>query len=217
MYLVRPSWLIQKWYPNTVWRKDSFSRKLYLTFDDGPMADVTPFVLDVLKSKNVRATFFCVGENVKKHPEIFQRILEEKHAIGNHTFSHLNGWNSTCEEYMENVQACNAALTHFSSDSSAASESSVLFRPPYGKMKRSQLKSLREKYSIVMWDVLSGDFDEATSPEKCLENVMNNYRNGSVIVFHDSLKARRSMEYAMPRFVDHALSEGFTFEVISGS
>lgn len=213
MYLVRPSYLIKKLYPGALWRKDNGSKKLYLTFDDGPVPIVTTNVLDILKAKNVKATFFCVGENVEKYPAVFQRIISEGHATGNHTFSHVNGWNTPPGIYMQNVEACDAIIERYAG-ASTEKVMRYLFRPPYGKMKRSQRLRLESKYAIVMWDVLSGDYDKNTTPEKCLKNVMDHARNGSVVVFHDSVKAQKNMEYAMPRFIDDALEKGFTFELL---
>jgi peptidoglycan/xylan/chitin deacetylase (PgdA/CDA1 family) len=204
MYLVRSSYFVKTLYSKAFWRGDHGTKKLYLTFDDGPLPGVTEFVLDVLKEKNVKATFFCVGENVRKHPVLFQRIINEGHVVGNHTQNHVNGWNMHTSVYLENVEECRKILEHSGSGSK-------LFRPPYGKLKRSQYSILRSQYQIIMWDVLSGDYDKDTSPERCLKNVLDMYRNGSVIVFHDSIKAQKKMEYAMPLFIDHALKNGFEF------
>ena len=203
MYLVRPPYLLKKIYPTAIWRKNISSQKIYLTFDDGPVKGITEWVLDVLKEKKIHATFFCVGKNVESNPEIFQRILSENHAVGNHTLNHLNGWNTHTATYLENVKAC------------AEIVNSKLFRPPYGKLKKSQTSNLKSQYSIIMWDVLSGDYDKKTNPEKCLSNVIEHVRSGSIVVFHDSYKAEKKVEYALPRFIDWALGEGFEFEVLS--
>lgn len=200
MYLVQPTYLIKSIYPKAIWRKEPTDKKLYLTFDDGPIPEITTWVLDVLKQYDVKATFFCVGNNVEKHPAIFQRILDEEHAVGNHTYNHLNGWKTHSPLYLKNVSKCKE-LVH-----------SRLFRPPYGKMKKTQFNILRRYYSIVLWDVLSGDYDKKTSPEKCLKNVVDKYRNGSIIVFHDNVKAWENLEYALPKFIEHALKEGYRFE-----
>jgi peptidoglycan/xylan/chitin deacetylase (PgdA/CDA1 family) len=200
MYLVQPTYLIKSIYPKAIWRKEPTDKKLYLTFDDGPIPEITTWVLDVLKHYHVKATFFCVGNNVEKHPAIFQRILDEEHAVGNHTYNHLNGWKTHSPLYLKNVSKCKE-LVH-----------SNLFRPPYGKMKKTQFNILRRYYSIVLWDVLSGDYDKKTSPEKCLKNVVDKYRNGSIIVFHDNVKAWTNLEYALPKFIEHALKEGYRFE-----
>lgn len=199
MYFVQPSNVVKRIYPGALWRADSTKSVIYLTFDDGPVAGVTNGVLDVLKEKQVAATFFCVGENAVKNKLLFERITQEGHAVGNHTFHHLNGWNSSTPAYMNNVLQCEQAFH------------STLFRPPYGKLKRSQFQQLRKKFRIVLWDVLSGDYDSNTSPEKCLQNACAYLRNGSVVVFHDSIKAQQKMEFALPRFIDFAKENGFEF------
>jgi peptidoglycan/xylan/chitin deacetylase (PgdA/CDA1 family) len=189
-------------YPSAVWRKDASVKKLYLTFDDGPVPDITPWVLDVLKQYKIKATFFCVGDNIQKHPDIYNRILTEKHRTGNHTFHHLNGWNTDTNKYLDNISKCAEVVN------------SNLFRPPYGKLKQTQLKRIGKDYSIVMWDVLSGDYDKNTNPEKCLNNVVQAARNGSVIVFHDSVKSFKNLEYTLPRFIEYAQRQGFEFEAL---
>jgi peptidoglycan/xylan/chitin deacetylase (PgdA/CDA1 family) len=199
MYRVRPPYLLKKLYARGVWRKDTAEKKLYLTFDDGPVPIVTPWVLDVLKEASVKATFFCVGENVQKHPDIYQRILSEQHAVGNHTYNHISGWQTSLPDYLHNVEKC------------AEHVSTTLFRPPYGRIRKEQQRQLETQYSIVMWDVLSGDYDQRTTPEQCLQNVNTHIRNGSIIVFHDSLKAQRNMQYALPRFINDAKVKGFEF------
>lgn len=200
MYLVRAPFLVTKLLPNTIWRKDSSENKIYLTFDDGPIPVVTPYVLDLLKENRVKATFFCVGHNVKNNPEIYNRIIAEEHSVGNHTYSHLNGWKTNNKKYLENVEECSKIVN------------SNLFRPPYGKLKPAQLKELNKKYSVIMWDVLSGDYDFNTGKRKCYANVISKVRNGSIIVFHDSLKSRINLEYVLPRFIAYAKGEGFKFE-----
>jgi peptidoglycan-N-acetylglucosamine deacetylase len=210
MYLVRSSYLIKKLYPAALWRGDAALKKLYLTFDDGPVEGITDFVLDLLKEKNIRATFFCVGENVKKNPGLFTRIIKEGHAVGNHTFNHVNGWNMHTSEYLENVEQCARIIVQ----QEPGRLEKPMFRPPYGKLKRSQYRTLLSQYNIVMWDVLSGDYDADTSAERCLKNVISNTRNGSVIVFHDSIKAQKKMEYALPRFIDDALQKGYEFAAL---
>ena len=202
MYIVRPSFLLRKIYPKAIWRMPANEKKIYLTFDDGPVPIVTSSVLDILREENVRATFFCVGENVSKNPEIFQRILDEKHAVGNHTFNHLKGWKTHGNEYIRNVIKCAGLID------------TKLFRPPYGRIKKSQLTLISKQYSVIMWDVLSGDYDKRTSPKQCLKNVTDNVRNGSVIVFHDSHKAQKNMEFALPRFIKYAKENGFEFAVL---
>ncbi len=202
MYLVRPPYLLKKIYPIAIWRKDATQQKIYLTFDDGPVPIVTPWILDVLKNAAIKASFFCVGENVVKHPKIYQRILNEGHVVGNHTFNHLDGWKTHTTDYIQNVERCAEVVN------------SKLFRPPYGRLKKSQLKIINQQSTIVMWDVLSGDYDKNTSPEQCLKNVCDTVRNGSIIVFHDSIKAQKNVEYALPRFIEYAKANGFEFGLL---
>ena len=175
---------------------------LYLTFDDGPIPEVTPWVLDLLAEYNAKATFFCVGENVERHPEIVERMRLEGHTAANHTHNHLSGWGSENVPYFHNVRKC------------AHLVDSDLFRPPYGRMKPRQAQFLLRHYRIVMWDVLSADFDVNISEEQCLNNVLNNTKEGSIIVMHDSLKAQTNMRYVLPRILGHYSALGYTFDKI---
>ncbi len=160
---------------------------IFLTFDDGPVPGVTDKVLDMLAASEVKATFFCIGQNVQKHPELYRRILDEGHAVGNHTFHHLNGWRSNDETYLEDVEKC------------ADLVSSRLFRPPYGRIGYRQMQLLKQQYRIIMWDVLSGDFDELLTADDCANNVLSGMRGGSIIVWHDSEKAAPRMLPALER------------------
>lgn len=209
MYLVKSPLLLKWFYPSLVWNKSRSEKIVYLTFDDGPIPNVTTFVLNTLKNYNIKATFFCIGDNISKHPEVFEQIKKDGHAIGNHTFNHLNGWQTDDKTYVDNFLKCQQLTqTH-------------LFRPPYGRIKKSQVRSLKSKVEslelglkIIMWDVLSGDFDTNLSPEKCLQNVINNTENGSIIVFHDSLKAFDRLAYALPKTIEHLLAKGYKFGVL---
>ena len=176
---------------------------LYLTFDDGPTPEVTSAVLSILNDGNAKATFFCIGENVKKHPELFNSIEQQGHAIGNHTFSHLNGWKTPPGEYVENVSRCEEYFI------------TELFRPPYGRFSLSQYFLLRKKYKFVLWSVLSGDFHRRTSPDQCLANVLENSTPGSIIVFHDNILAKEKVLYALPLVLDHFRKKGFRFEKLT--
>jgi peptidoglycan-N-acetylglucosamine deacetylase len=200
MYLVRTPRLIQSLIPNYTWSIPTDEKVMYLTFDDGPIPEVTPWVLETLKKFNAKATFFCVGDNVNKNPSIFQQVLSEGHAIGNHTFSHINGWNSDNIPYFHDVRHC------------AKLVKSSLFRPPYGRLTPKQTQFLTRHYDIVMWDVLSGDFDQNISKEDCLKNVVSAAKRGSIIVFHDSLKAAERMMYALPRVLEYFAAKGYRFE-----
>ena len=205
MYLVKSPLLLKWYYPSLVWNKSRSDKVVYLTFDDGPIPVVTDFVLNTLKRFNCKATFFCIGDNINKHPEVFQQLKAEGHAIGNHTFNHLKGWKTKDSAYVQNFQQCQQLIQ------------SNLFRPPYGRIKKSQVKALKAinpKLDIIMWDVLSGDFDPALSPEKCFENVVNNTENGSIIVFHDSLKAFDRLQFALPAALAFLSKKGYQFHTL---
>lgn len=203
LYLVKTPWWLQGLYPNCTWNMPAGNRTLYLTFDDGPHPEITPFVLDTLRRHNAKASFFCIGNNVKQYPDIYRRILEEGHSVGNHTFSHLNGWHTPVDDYIKDVCDAEPYIQ------------SRLFRPPYGRIKKKQIAALREREApmqIIMWDVLSGDWEPHLTPEKCLKQVNRSIRDGSIIVFHDSEKAFPRMSYALPRVLERFAEEGYTFE-----
>ena len=203
-YAVRiPNWFIH-FNRSCVWKIPSAEKIIYLTFDDGPHETETPFVLDQLKKYNAKATFFCIGKNVNTHPGIYKRILEEGHATGNHTHNHLNGWKVDKEIYINDV------------NKAARFIDSKLFRPPYGKVsfRASKMLRLQSGYKIIMWHVLSGDFDNTITPQQCLKNVLNNAGAGSVVVFHDSEKASASLRFALPGVLDQFSEKGFQFKAI---
>lgn len=182
---------------------------LYLTFDDGPMPGPTDFVLDTLSEKDIPATFFSIGDNIRKHPEVLKKISQAGHAIGNHTFNHLNGWKTQPENYLHNIHQCQSLLD----GQVQTNHPEKLFRPPYGRITFPQVKMLSE-FRIVMWDVLTHDYNRNMTPEYCLRKSIAATRNGSVVVFHDSIKAERNMMYVLPRYIDHFVSMGYTFKVI---
>lgn len=202
-YFVKTPKLLHSLYRDAVWFLPNSNNKIHLTFDDGPVPDITSKCLDILKEHKVSATFFCVGENISKNPELFTRILDEGHAVGNHSYNHLKGWKTDNSTYYENVQKC------------ADQINSSLFRPPYGKIKRSQLKHLRNQYKIIMWDVLSADFDPKVSVEQCINNVTENTESGSIIVMHDNEKCGNKMLEALPTIIQKLKDSGFTFDVLS--
>jgi peptidoglycan/xylan/chitin deacetylase (PgdA/CDA1 family) len=205
MYLVKSPLLLKWYYPSLVWNKSRSEKAIYLTFDDGPIPVVTDFVLNTLKNFGCKATFFCIGDNIIKYPDIFEQVKNDGHAIGNHTYNHLKGWKTDDDAYIRNIQDCQE-LTGTS-----------LFRPPYGRIKKSQIKALKSvnpQLQIVMWDVLSGDFDTELAPEKCLENVIRNTQNGSVIVFHDSVKAFDRLYFALPAAIEYLLKKGYHFHTL---
>jgi peptidoglycan/xylan/chitin deacetylase (PgdA/CDA1 family) len=200
-----PSWL-RKFYPTFTWRRPTAENTLYLTFDDGPIPGMTEWVLDQLAQYQIKATFFCVGDNVRKNPEVFSWIRKQGHATGNHTFNHLNGWKTPADEYVRNTQFCQKFLTN----------EKQLFRPPYGKISRKQATQLQQHgYEIIMWDVLSGDFDRKLSPEKCLAKTIEATESGSIIVFHDNVKAEERLTHVLPRYIEHFLEKGFAFETLA--
>lgn len=206
LYFVRtPTW-VQKLFPERIWQMSKLEKKIYLTFDDGPHPLHTPFVLNELRKYNAKATFFCIGKNVLLFPEIFKQIIEEGHAVGNHTQQHLNGKKTADDIYIKDIQEASKYID------------SKLFRPPYGRIKSFQAKiitSLKSPYKIVMWTVLCGDFDVEISKERCLENVLFKASNGSIVVFHDSEKAAERMRYTLPAFLKNFSDKGFSFEKIS--
>jgi peptidoglycan-N-acetylglucosamine deacetylase len=201
MYAVKPPFFFRFFDPQyLVCRIPSHEKRIYLTFDDGPIPEVTPDVLNILRNKKAKATFFCVGDNVNKYPEVYRQILEEGHAVGNHTFNHVNGWTTSPGSYYSNVKRC-SEMVH-----------SKLFRPPFGRFTPGQYFLLRKEYRFIMWSVLTGDFDPGTTPDRCLENALEHTTSGSILVFHDSNKAKEKMLFALPRLIDHFSGLGFCFE-----
>ena len=205
-----PKWLT--WcFPKRLWHNSRNDSTVYLTFDDGPIPEVTPWVLRQLRAFNAKATFFCIGDNISKHPEIFNQLIENGHQVGNHTYNHLNGWRTSNIDYCKNIERCDSILKK----TYATTLKPKLFRPPYGKLWSSQAKHLLDSgYRVVMWDVLSGDFDSKISRETCLENVLNNVKNGSIVVFHDSIKAKSKLQYVLPKVLLKLQEKGFQFKAL---
>lgn len=200
--LVRPPQLLRSFYKGSLWRMEKTQPVIYLTFDDGPIPELTPWVLDVLKQYQVKATFFCVGENISKNPELFERLKEEGHQVGNHTFNHIKGWKVNKSKYLNNIEKCQA-LTKTN-----------LFRPPYGRIKKSQFNVILKDYQVVFWDVLSYDYDSLITPKKCLDNSIKYTRNGSIIVFHDNIKAQKNLKFALPHYIEHFLKLNYKFATL---
>ena len=203
MYSVNSKYIQSLSRKDVIWSLPTEKKELFLTFDDGPMSGITEYVLDQLEIYNAKATFFCVGDNVRKHPEIFKRIASNGHTIGNHTFNHLNGWKTKIDDYVNNISMCEQLFT------------TKFFRPPYGRIRPMQRKKIQDKYYVILWSVLPGDFDLQISTEKCFERVIENTISGSIIVFHDSLKAENKITEVLPRMLDYYTKQGYTFSAIS--
>ncbi len=208
MNFFRSPYLLTKLYPSLVWRITTFEKNIYLTFDDGPVPGPTEFVLNELNKFSAKATFFCIGDNVRKHPAVFERIKSDGHAIGNHTFNHLKGWNTSLQTYLENIDKCESQFQH----STSSPHHSRFFRPPYGRITSKQIKALKSQFKIIMWDVLTHDYSKNISRSNCLNGSIKATREGSIIVFHDSLKAERNLTYVLPKYLDHFSSLGFIFK-----
>ncbi|HCS21998.1 MAG TPA: polysaccharide deacetylase family protein [Bacteroidetes bacterium] len=204
MYRYTTPRFIQWFDPFLIWKmKKREQPTLYLTFDDGPHPTITPWVLEILKQFNARATFFCVGDNVRKYPEVYAQILREGHSTGNHTFNHLNGWKSEKGNYYANIDSCRELVD------------SKLFRPPYGKIRPAQVLHLKkQKYQVIMWSILSRDFEADLDKEKSLATLKTSCRDGSILLFHDSEKAQKNLEFLLPALLDHCTSRGFQFAAI---
>jgi peptidoglycan/xylan/chitin deacetylase (PgdA/CDA1 family) len=212
LYWIKTNAIIKKIFSNYVWDVPNTENKVYLTFDDGPTPEITEWVLEELQKYNAKATFFCIGKNIEKHPDIFEKVINDGHSIGNHTFNHLNGWKTTTKEYIENSIQCEVFINQ-SRNCKPNTEHCKLFRPPYGKIKALQSKKLLQLgYKIIMWDVLSADYDTTITPEKCLKNVLENATSGSIIAFHDSVKAFPNLKYALPIALKSLKEKGFVFE-----
>jgi len=204
-YFVKTPWWLKRIYDSYTWSIPSSEKNLYLTFDDGPHPEATPFVLKQLKQYNALATFFCIGKNVVAYPEIYKQILNEGHSTGNHTYNHLNGWKTSNDLYMKDIALASKEIN------------SNLFRPPYGRITSFQAKNLKavmlgKETKVIMWDVLSADFDLDCTPEQCLANVILPTVPGSIIVFHDSEKAFPKLQYALPRMLKYFSEKGYSFK-----
>lgn len=204
-YIVHPPELIRHLFKRYTWKlvpEDADEKVIYITIDDGPIPEMTPGTLDMLAQYNAKATFFCVGDNVRKYPDLFERIKAEGHSVGNHTFNHLNGLRTKVSDYIANVELADPLID------------SDLFRPPHGRMKRRQTLALSQGRKIVLWDVLSKDYDTRVTPERCWSNVEDYTSNGSIILFHDNLKATSRQRYALQKTLERYSAEGYSFKAI---
>lgn len=205
LYLKKTPWILKKIFPERIWKIKTDEKDLYLTFDDGPHPEATLFVLEELEKYNARATFFCIGKNVKEHFSIYEQIINEGHRTGNHTFHHLNGWKTDDKKYIDDIAEAAKVID------------SNLFRPPYGRITKFQIKAIsgeKLRLKTIMWDVLSGDFDPEVSGENCYLNVINNAKPGSIVVFHDSAKSLAVLQYALPRILKYYSEKDFQFKVL---
>lgn len=201
MFIEQPPLLLRMLYPQALWRMDKEEKSVYLTFDDGPIPEVTPWVLDVLDKYGIKATFFLVGDNVRKHPEEFEMIVKRGHRVGNHTFNHIVGPSYKASSYLANVAKADSFIQ------------SNLFRPPHGWMGYRQYHTLRKRYRIVMWDLVTRDYSKQLNGKQVLEKVKHYVRNGSIITFHDSLRSVENLKYALPRSIEWLLEQGYQFKV----
>ncbi|MDR0833325.1 MAG: polysaccharide deacetylase family protein [Candidatus Symbiothrix sp.] len=202
MFIEQPPLLYRIFFPSVHWRFRAEKKVVYLTFDDGPIPEMTPWVLDLLDSYNIKATFFCVADNVRKHPEIYQKILKRGHLTGNHTYHHLQGWQTDTKTFLRDVEEAKQLID------------SPLFRPPHGHIRPSQLRAVAKRFKVIMWDVVARDYSRKRTSEQVLENVKKYTRNGSVIVFHDSLRAQGKLEEALPKSIEWLLAQGYSFQLI---
>lgn len=197
---------VKKWYPSLTWERPS-KDAIYLTFDDGPHPAITPWVMEQLDNVGAKATFFCVGENIKKYPEITKKLVQRGHRLGNHTFNHLKGWHTSDQQYIENVKVCDEVIEQFQE------EEKKLFRPPYGRIKKSQVHFLRDQYDIVMWSHLSWDFAKNLDVDKSIRK-LKKVKPGNIIVFHDSSKSFKNLQQILPEVLQFYLQNGFKFETL---
>lgn len=212
MFLHKSNLLMRAVYPDFQWKVKTNEKVIYLTFDDGPIPDITDAVLECLAAYNAKSTFFCIGDNIQKHPDVFGRVIAQGHTIGNHTFNHLRGWATEEEVYLANFQQCEEVIRN---KVELTAGEKPLFRPPHGRIKKGQAKVILQTHEIVMWDVLTGDFSADLSPEKVLQKTLKYTESGSIVVFHDSLKAEKKMLYALPRMLQHFSELEYVFSPLA--
>lgn len=202
MFIEQPPSIVRALYPGAIWRMDPHERSVYLTFDDGPIPEITPWVLDLLDQHAIKATFFMVGDNVRKYPETYQMVIDRGHRIGNHTFNHIRGFEYLSKNYLANADKANEIMQ------------TDLFRPPHGHMRWAQYFVLKKYYTIVMWDLVTRDYSKRKNGKQVFEIVKKYVRNGSIITFHDSIKAEKNMKYALPRSIEWLKEQGYEFKLL---
>jgi peptidoglycan/xylan/chitin deacetylase (PgdA/CDA1 family) len=209
-FWIKTNRIVKLLFPKHIWSIPNNKNHVFITFDDGPTPEITEWVLEQLNLYQAKATFFCIGNNIEKHSDIFKKIQEAGHAIGNHTFNHLNGWKTSTQDYINDVKSCQTAINYHQHDNIN------LYRPPYGKIKPSQSKKLRKDgYKIIMWDVLSCDYDTAINQEQYLNKILSAIESGSIIVFHDSIKASKNLKFLLPKTLTFLSENGYSCEKIN--
>ena len=207
MFFHKTPAILRWFYPHLTWKGPKGDKVIYLTFDDGPVPGITEFILDTLKEYEAKATFFCVGENLIQNDHIARKAIQEGHLLANHTHNHLNGWKTGTGLYIDNVKKCEQQLEKLGVNNN-------MMRPPYGKISGSQIKKLKNHYRIVMWDVLTGDYSSDISPENCLQKSIKHTQEGSIVLFHDNIKAEANLKYALPLYLKHYRRQGYKFEAL---
>lgn len=207
LYPNKTGWFFRLLLPHCTWQIKTEKKEIFLTFDDGPIPEVTDWVLDTLAQYRIKATFFCVGDNIRKYPDLFERIAKEGHAIGNHTYNHLKGWQTHNEAYYLNIWKWEKEVNN----SGVIPTNKPLFRPPYGQIGTTQAKFLKNKYQLIMWSIVTGDFAKSLNPEQCVRKSTKMSEPGTIIVFHDSLKAERNLRFILPKYIEKMLELGYSF------
>lgn len=202
LFLERPLDFLRLFYPGAIWKIKGEEKTIYLTFDDGPIPEVTPSVLDILDKYKIKATFFCVGDNVEKYPNVYAEVLKRGHRVGNHTHNHLKGFEWSKKKYLENIEKAAGYIE------------SNLFRPPYGRIKHSQLIAVNRKYKVILWDIITRDYNSALTPTYIMNRIKRLSRNGSIVVFHDSLKSQKNLFAVLPLAIEFWIAEGYKFALL---
>ena len=223
MFIHKTNFLMRALYPDFIWKIPTKEKEIFLTFDDGPIPEITEFVLEELNKYQAKATFFCIGGNIEKYPNIFQKIVNQQHTIGNHTFNHLKGWDTEDEIYVDNFKKCEEIIDVRCSmfdvgiseyEHRTSNLEYPKFRPPFGRIKRSQAKEILKSHEIVMWDVLTGDYDQSLPKERVLTKTLQYTEQGSIVLFHDSIKASKNMMYTLPKVLEYFSERGFFFKAM---